>query len=280
MRPYGRGILPQSQIFLYDAPETAKRMFFYALCVGHYECGADYIVNRPSFNSFLLLYIKRGTGYFLNRDRRRVLLPQDSFALIDCYGPHEYGAVEPCEMYWIHFDGPTASEVCGAISREGSFVPKNLSRCRDALVELVDHTARGGPQEPAVVNRMIVNMLTEFLVAREGVSTVSNAMIEDVRSFMLDNLDKNLSLETLARRANLSPYHFARTFKRHVGISPHDFLIDARINLAAFYLKSSDEPIKSIAFACGFSSESTFCTTFKNRLGTTPSRYRLNLQDT
>lgn len=278
MRPYGRGILPQSQIFLYNTPEQARRMFLYPLCVGHYECGADYIVNRSSFDCFLLLYIKRGTGYYLDRNNRRVELPQNSFALIDCYKPHEYGAAEPLEMYWIHFDGPTARALCDAIIESGRMVPRNLTRCRDTLVELCEHTARSGPMNSAIVNRMLVDMLTEFLLADSRDAAIGSAMIEDIRSYMLDNLDKNLSLESLSKRANLSPYHFARTFKRHVGVSPHDFLIDARMNLAAFYLKSTDDPIKNIAYACGFSNESAFCTTFKNRLGVTPSRYRLNRQ--
>ena len=278
MRPYGRGILPQSQIYLYDTPEQARRMFLYPLCVGHYECGADYIVNRSSFDSFLLLYVKRGTGYFLGKDNRRVELPQNSFALIDCYDFHEYGAVTPLEMYWIHFDGPTAKPLCEAIIDGGRFVPRNLTRCRDTLVELCEHTARSGPVDSAIANRMLVNILTEFLLADSRDSAIGSAMIDDVRSYMLDNLDKNLTLEELSKRANLSPYHFARTFKRHVGVSPHDFLIDARINLAAFYLKSTDEPIKSIAYACGFSSESGFCTTFKNRLSVTPSAYRQHRQ--
>ncbi|MBR1820264.1 MAG: helix-turn-helix domain-containing protein [Clostridia bacterium] len=278
MRPYGRGILPQSQIYLYDTAEQAKRMFLYALCVGHYECGADYVVRRPNFDSYLLLYIKRGLGYYVNQDDRRVELPQGAFALINCYRSHEYGAIEPSEMYWIHFDGPTAKELCGAILKEGRFVPKNFDRCRNTLVELCDRTARSGPLEDAIVNRMIVNMLTEFLVTAEQRPSAGNEMIEDIRNYMLDNLDKNLSLDALAKRANLSPYHFARTFKRHVGLSPHDYLIHARLNLATFYLKSTDDPIKNIAYICGFSNESTFCTTFKNRLGLTPSKYRANLQ--
>ena len=130
--------------------------------------------------------------------------------------------------------------------------------------------------DSVIVNRMLVNILTEFLLAGSRDTALGSTMIEDIRSYILDNLDKNLSLESLSKRANLSPYHFARTFKRHVGVSPHDFLIDARVNLAAFYLKSTDDPIKNIAYACGFSSESTFCTTFKNRLGITPSRYRMD----
>ncbi len=278
MRPYGRGILPQSQIHFYDAPEQVKRMFLYPLCVGHYECGADYIVNRSIFDSFLLLYIKRGTGYYLGKDNRRVELPQNSFALIDCYKSHEYGALEPLEMYWIHFDGPTAKALFEAIVTGGNFVPRNLIRCRDTLVELCEHTARSGPVDWAIANRMLVNMLTEFLLAGSRDASIGNAMIDDIRSYMLDNLDKNLTLESLSKRASLSPYHFARTFKRHVGVSPHDFLIDARINLAAFYLKTTDDPVKNIAYVCGFSNESTFCTTFKNRLGTTPSSYRMKRQ--
>lgn len=278
MRPYGRGILPQSQLYLYDTPEQERRMFLYPLCVGHYECGPDYIVNRSSFDSFLLLYIKRGTGYYLGKDNRRVELSANAFALIDCYKPHVYGACEPMEMYWVHFDGPTARELCDAILRAGSFVPKNLNRCRDTLVELCERTAQGGPTEAAVANRMLVNILTEFLLSDSRETAIGSTMIDDIRSYILDNLDKNLSLESLSRRANLSTYHFARTFKRHVGVSPHDFLIDARINLAAFYLKSTDDPIKNIAYVCGFSNESTFCTTFKNRLGVTPSKYRMNLQ--
>ena len=278
MRPSGRGILPQSHMFLYDVSEQAKRMFLYPLCVGHYACGADYSVNRTSFDSFLLLYIRRGTGYYFDRDSRRVTLPQNTFALIDCYKPHAYGATEPLEMYWIHFDGPTARALCEAIIGGGSFVPRNLNRCRDTLVELCEQTARHGPVNSAVANRMLVDILTEFLLAVSGEMSIGTAMIDDIRSFMLDNLDKNLTLESLSKRANLSPYHFARTFKRHVGVSPHDFLIDARINLAAFYLKSTDEPIKNIASACGFSNASTFCTTFRNRMGLTPSRYRMNRQ--
>lgn len=278
MRPYGRGILPQSQIYLYDTSEQEKRMFLYPLCVGHYECGGDYIVNRSNFDSFLLLYVKRGTGYYLDNDNRRVSLPANSFALIDCYRPHVYGASEPLEMYWAHFDGPTAKELCDAILRSGSLVPKNLNRCRDTLVDLCEHTAKGGPVEAAMANRMLVNILTEFLLSGNRDTAIGSTMIDDIRSYILDNLDKDLSLESLSRRANLSTYHFARTFKRHVGVSPHDFLIDARINLAAFYLKSTDDPIKNIAYVCGFSNESTFCTTFKNRLGQTPSKYRMNLK--
>lgn len=276
MRPYGRGILPESQIYLYETPEQEKRMFLYPLCVGHYQCSDDYIVNRSNFDSFLLMYVKKGAGYYLGNDNRRVALGANSFALLDCYKPHVYGALEPLEMYFVHFDGPTARAMCERILQSGACVPRNLNRCRDTLVELCERTARSGALDGVVANRILVDILSELLLGGKDDAAQGSTVIDDIRSYILDNLDKDLTLESLSRRANLSTYHFARTFKRQVGVSPHDFLIDARINLAAFYLKSTDDPIKNIAYVCGFSNESTFCTTFKNRLGQTPSGFRLS----
>lgn len=276
MRPYGRGILPQSQIYLYDVSEVAKRVFLYALCVGHYMCDADYIVNRSNYDSYLLIYVKRGVAYCCDREHRRIELPQGSFALIDCYRSHEYGAIDPCELYWVHFDGSNASELVDLIRRDGVLRPRNPDRCRDNLVSLIDRTAESGPLQDAIVNRFLVNILTEFLVNSEQSRSESNETIEDIRNYIMDNPNKNLTLEALASRASMSPYHFARTFKRFVGVSPHEYLIHARINLATFYLMSTGESVKQIAYNCGFTSECGFCTAFKKRMGATPTGYRLS----
>ena len=273
MRPFGRGILPQSQIFLYEASPLARRIYYYALCVGHFECDANYLVNRKSYDSFLLLHIVRGRAY-VEQNGVRTELGKDSFAFVDCYRPHEYGAIGSCEMYWIHFDGPTARGVYETISSGGSPVPKSFDRSRRTLIDIYEKTAAYGPIEEAEMNRLIVGLLMEFLVKAERRPSAENEVIEEIRNYILDNPDQELSLEALARRANLSPYHFARLFKRQVGTTPHDYLIHTRLNLAKFYLLSTNSSIKEIAYLCGFSSESGFCTCFKKRLGITPTRFR------
>ena len=274
MRPFGRGILPQSQIFLYEASPMARRVYYYALCVGHYECDADYVVNRKSYDSFLLLHVVRGRAY-LEQDGVRTELGKNSFAFVDCYRPHEYGAIGSCEMYWIHFDGPTARGVYEAIANGGTAVPKNFDRSHRALIEIYEKTMTRGPIEEAEMNHLIVGLLTEFLLKAERKASAENEVIEEIRNYILDNPDKEHSLDALARRANLSPYHFARLFKRQVGTTPHDYLIHTRLNLAKFYLLSSNSSVKEIAYLCGFTNESGFCTCFKKHLGTTPTSFRI-----
>lgn len=72
----------------------------------------------------------------------------------------------------------------------------------------------------------------------------------------------------------MSRYHFLRTFRRLVGMTPHQYVLRTRMNLAAVRLRLSDESVSAIAFAAGFSDLSTFNHRFRTLMGVNPSRYR------
>ena len=275
MRPPDSGLLPSSRIFLHDASERAKGMYLYALCVGRYDCEASYAVKRASFDSHLLLYVRQGTAYYVDDQGQRVLLARNAFALIDCYRPHEYGAIEPCELYWVHFDGPVARRYFEIISRRPNLQPAHFDRARRAITELSARTEKDGQLiESPEVNRLLTNLLTEFMMDAGERSAGGQDIIDGVRNYILENLGRELTLEDLADQARMSPFHFSRQFKRYAGVSPHTYLVNARINAARFYLVSSDLTVKEIAYNCGFSSVSSFCTCFKKNVGSTPMDYR------
>jgi AraC family transcriptional regulator len=83
-----------------------------------------------------------------------------------------------------------------------------------------------------------------------------------------------LSLDTLAREAAMSPYHFLRTFRAVVGMTPHQYVLRTRLHRAAVRLRRSTEPIAAIAFAAGFNDLSTFNHRFRRLMGASPSAYR------
>ncbi|MFD9896958.1 helix-turn-helix transcriptional regulator [Mesorhizobium sp. NPDC059025] len=88
--------------------------------------------------------------------------------------------------------------------------------------------------------------------------------------------DEHLSLSALADRAATSPYHFLRSFRAIVGMTPYQFLLRTRLHRAAVRLRISRDAVSEIAFEAGFGDLSTFNRRFRKVMGQTPSRYRLS----
>jgi AraC family transcriptional regulator len=86
--------------------------------------------------------------------------------------------------------------------------------------------------------------------------------------------DEPLSLADLAHEAAMSPYHFLRSFRALVGMTPHQFVLYTRLNRAAVRLRRTADSISAIAFAAGFNDLSTFNRRFQRIMGLSPSAYR------
>ena len=102
----------------------------------------------------------------------------------------------------------------------------------------------------------------------------STEVINEVITYINEKFTENISVSELADRAMLSQYYFIRLFKKSTGYTPHEYIINLRLNAAKYLLKSSQSSIKEICFSTGFSCESAFCSTFKKATGLSPAQYR------
>lgn len=82
------------------------------------------------------------------------------------------------------------------------------------------------------------------------------------------------SLAALAAGAAMSPWHFLRTFRRFVGMTPHQYLLALRVREAARRLHASDRTIAAVAAECGFGDLSEFNRRFRRIFGATPQGWR------
>ncbi len=94
------------------------------------------------------------------------------------------------------------------------------------------------------------------------------------REFMRYAYGRPVSLPDVAARANLSPYHFLRVYKRAYGETPHVFLTRLRIERAKTLLARGGHNVTEACFEVGFSSLGSFSALFAHRVGLSPSEYR------
>ncbi|HTO55550.1 MAG TPA: AraC family transcriptional regulator [Myxococcota bacterium] len=85
---------------------------------------------------------------------------------------------------------------------------------------------------------------------------------------------EELDLETSARAAGLSAFHFLRLFGKVLGVTPHQYLLRARLRRAARELAAAERSVTEIAFAVGFGDLSNFVRTFHRAAGVSPGAFR------
>ncbi|MHC5674736.1 AraC family transcriptional regulator [Nostoc sp.] len=103
---------------------------------------------------------------------------------------------------------------------------------------------------------------------------LSEHQLRQIIDYIYDNLALELTLAELACLVNMSSYSFCRCFKRLMGISPHQYVIQCRIERAKFLLTYTQLPIIEIALQVGCSSQSNFTTIFRKHVGIPPKAYR------
>lgn len=282
-----------SEIFFHSPTPFAREAFLYPLCLGHYFCGEDYEVDRKRFDSYLLMYIIKGEGY--------AETPQESYSfrehqaiLIDCRKPHRYGALGSLEFYWMHFDGLCGEKYMEYLQSANRFpLSLNMGTCLEVQQMfsnlLLEFTL--GSFTEIQLGKYLTDLLTllsqpqptAFALSAQAFQNNPSSAAEacaKAAAYMRQHFTRPITAEEIASFVSLSPYYFIRRFKEQYGLTPHQYLMNLRLDSARFYLSTTKKTVKEIGFACGFQSENSFCIAFKKQVGITPTCYRANSVNT
>jgi AraC family transcriptional regulator len=88
------------------------------------------------------------------------------------------------------------------------------------------------------------------------------------------HLSEDLSLTALAAELNISQYYLCRLFRESLGITPHAYLVQQRVEKSKHLLKDKEKLIVDIAIACGFANPSHFAKCFRQQIGITPKQFQ------
>ena len=148
----------------------------------------------------------------------------------------------------------------------------NLKKTMHQLIQAVSDESHL-KKETSIVklfNVLLSNCLT-LNKKRYSSGGLSPSINRKLKEYMQDNLNQNISLKSLSSQVGLSEFHLQRMFKQTNGISPHDYLIEIRIDKIKSLLGSL--PLSQLSVECGFSHQSHMQRTFKQRVGITPLQY-------
>ncbi|HLL76065.1 MAG TPA: helix-turn-helix domain-containing protein [Pyrinomonadaceae bacterium] len=154
---------------------------------------------------------------------------------------------------------------------------------RSLAAELRDEDAGHEIVLDALVEQLVVNLLRRHAnISRRDELELSRVGLVDRRvrravELMHARLDRELPLEELAAAAYLSPFHFARLFKKATGASPHAYLAALRIERAQQLLASTDLSVTEIGSRVGYQSPSHFGKAFRRATGLAPRAFRAGL---
>jgi AraC-like DNA-binding protein len=265
-----------SYFYPYSPSPQARRLFLYPIICGVYQYEPGYELHRESFDSFLFMYISQGS-LSIRTNGNTFTAKSGQIVLIDCYQPHSYVAAEPCHVQWIHFDGHDAKAYFDYLSMANQsilFTPKTPQSIVKYLQHLISSFENRHPIREAYLHTNLTQLLCNLLTSCQDSDSEPGHPVEEMISYITEHLSEDLSLNVLAKHVSLSPYYLLRLFKKETGCTPHDYIIQARLNSAKFLLKTTQMSIKGIAYAVGFTSESVFCSAFKTREGISPGGYR------
>ncbi|WP_434339897.1 helix-turn-helix domain-containing protein [Motilimonas cestriensis] len=229
-----------------------------------------------SHDEFSFGVIDVGAADYQNLSRKHSIHVGDTVLI----NPGDVHACNPKQGLWsyrmLFLDTPWLAELQQESELTSSADYQSFATCLRRDKQAYQDFARlfsalGESSSPLRMETLLIGYLMPLFTVRAE-SRVS-AQLYRAKERLLDQLDNAPSLTELAQEVGISRYHLIRSFKAAFGLSPHAFLLDAKIKMAKRKLKQG-QSIADTAFALGFNDQSHFQHQFKKRLAVTPRQYQ------
>jgi AraC family transcriptional regulator len=244
-----------------------------------YRCTAER--HAPSFtevhDSYTIAYVRRGTfgcrarGHAYELVRGSLLLgrPGDEYTCT-----HDHAQGDECLSF--HLSAALVDELDPAGAWQTGALPPLAELV--VLGELAQAAAAGDAE--LGVDEVGLSLAARFTaVAADRKRRITASARDRKRAvetalWLDDHAEQALDLDTIAARMELSPFHFLRVFAAVIGVTPHQYLVRARLRRAAQLLADPARSITDIAYDVGFADVSNFVRTFHRAAGVSPRGFR------
>ncbi len=253
--------------------QTIYPVYLTGIGISEYE----YHINRETgLVSHQFLFTKKGAG-ILNIDGKTCRLGQGSFFYVSPSIPHEYypenGQWTTC---WAVFRGNHLAQLMNELGFPEYFICENIDISRFeklfGMLLAADDPISGGEKCSLLMYEYILE--ARRLFSGEAQNGTSGGIVGGAAAYIEENYMKDITLEELSGRAKVSPQHFCRLFKAHMGMRPLEYIARRRIAEAKLLLQETDLPVADIGARTGYPDPTYFGAVFRKYEGVSPSEFR------
>ena len=252
MLTYNMDVTPESIWKRTTLSEAERAQPYSCTEAGLFYAQQRFSTARTDKESYILFYTLRGAG-LIEQDGNHVVLETGQALLLNCRTAQSYCTApgQSCwHHYWVHLDGAGVA----------------------AMEQMELGTVDSMVQTGLALHEMLA-LCAQSLFAQAEMTT-NRQLILQAAETLRKNYRQELSLADLLSSAHMSKSYFLRLFRRYMGTTPYNYLVNFRITQAKELLVLTDHSISEIAQEAGFGDASNFSTRFAKATGQSPMQYR------
>lgn len=248
-----------------------------------YYCGREQCKPSHTFGPairphYLFHYILRGKGKYNVNGTSYHLRAGEGF-LITPGVTTVYSAddIDPWEYCWIGFDGYDVKSIledCGL--SETNLIYKDLSNniLKESLLKLIQNFIEGKGNEYTYLSLLYLCFSNMYQPKSNSITLVHETHIAKALNFIHHNYTYDIKIGDISNYLSIDRTYLYKLFILHKKVSPQQYLISYRLNVAGKMLRDTDSSVTKIAYSCGFKDASSFNKHFKKYFHITPLQFR------
>lgn len=267
-------------LYISKNPTIDNELFYYATSFGHTSLDVDngIIRNNNEYPCFSLVYVANGkiTG---KANGLPFTCEQGEVAFIDSYKKHNYKATCTTELFFINFDGLNcrafynehlkATGVVAIIDEFDAHVNK--------IITLIEQASNNNFIKTSQISKLIYELLCDFIYDPDTSEKPHSILVQQMIDYISQNFDSKIKLNILCKKLYVSTQYAIKIFKKEVGKTPYQYLLEIKLKEAIRLLVETNLSIEDIADKVSFSSYYNFIKVFKEKYLATPAVYRKNI---
>ncbi len=257
---------------------------FYIDAIGVSRCNSSYSITRTNSPYYCFEYIINGTGY-VQKDNQPVFVAKknDIFILPENHRHHFYASQEkPWFKIWFTCNGEFVSNTLKAYKLENTYLIKDVNLLKN-FCQMYSICKNGNTKSEIFNNCSHIFLdIVQALSLRGSVDIVekkNSTLAKNVKNIIDESNDTYISLGDISNTVYCSIPYIIDSFKAEYNITPHQYIIQKKIQLAKNYLTNTNLSIKDIASKLNFENAHYFSAFFKSKTNMTPTDFRLKLKN-